>query len=200
MPPVRGEGHRLRVAGVSLDARGAPGIDAQLRTTNPRVVAAGDVTLGPQFVYVAAYEGGLAVENALTGAHRASDLSALPGVIFTEPQVATVGLTRQQAEAQGRSVRVVCLPLSIVHRAIVNHETDGVFVLIADAASEQVLGAQVVASNAGDVIYAATLAVKHGLTISDLVNSFAPYLTMAEGLRLSAVAFHRDVAKLSCCA
>jgi mercuric reductase len=127
-------------------------------------------------------------------------LSALPGVIFTEPHVATVGLTRQQAEAQGRNVRVVCLPLSIVHRAIVNHEQDGVFVLIADAESEQVRGAQVVASNAGDVIYAATLAVKHGLTISDLAESFAPYLTMAEGLRLSAVAFHRDVAKLSCCA
>jgi mercuric reductase len=95
---------------------------------------------------------------------------------------------------------VVCLPLAIVHRAIVNRERDGVFVLLADAQSKRILGAQVVASNAGDVIYAATLAVKHGLTITDLVSSFAPYLTMAEGLRLSAVAFHRDVAKLSCCA
>jgi mercuric reductase len=194
------EALNLAAAGVALDARGAPVIDDRLRTTNPRVFAAGDVTLGPQFVYVAAYEGGLAAENALSESGKIVDLSAVPGVVFTEPQVATVGLTRQQAEEQGLSVRVVCLPLAIVHRAIVNRERDGVFVLLADAQSERILGAQVAASNAGDVIYAATLAVKHGLTISDLVTSFAPYLTMAEGLRLSAVAFHRDVAKLSCCA
>ncbi len=194
------EALNLPAAEVALNARGAPVVDVQLRTTNPRVFAAGDVRLGPQFVYVAAYEGGLAAENALTEAGKSVELSAVPGVVFTEPQVATVGLTRQQAEEQGLSVRVVCLPLAIVHRAIVNREQDGVFVLLAEAQSERILGAQVVASNAGDVIYAATLAVKHGLTVSDLVNSFAPYLTMAEGLRLSAVAFHRDVAKLSCCA
>ena len=92
------------------------------------------------------------------------------------------------------------MPLSLVHRGVVNRETDGVFVLVADAATNRILGAQVVSSNAGDAIYAATLAVKHGLTVHDLVASFAPYLTMAEGLRLAAVAFDRDPAKLSCCA
>jgi mercuric reductase len=171
-----------------------------LRTTNPRIFAAGDVTLEPQFVYVAAYEGSVAAENALTGADREVDLTVVPGVVFTAPQIATVGLTRRQAEARGEDVDVTCVPLALVHRAVVNHETDGVFVLVANARTRRILGAQIVAANAGEAIYAATLAVRHGLTVEDLVGGFAPYLTMAEGLRLAAVAFDRDPAKLSCCA
>jgi mercuric reductase len=190
----------LTAAGIDLDAGGAPLVDARLRTTNPRVYAAGDVTLGPQFVYVAAHEGGIAAENALAGAEKEVDLAAVPGVVFTDPQVAVVGLTRRQAMARGVDVRVTCVPASLVHRVVVNRETDGVFVLVADAASTRILGAQVVAGHAGEAIYAATLAVRHGLTVADLVGSFAPYLTMAEGLRLAAVAFDRDPALLSCCA
>jgi mercuric reductase len=92
------------------------------------------------------------------------------------------------------------LPIDAVPRAQVNYEAMGVFKLVADAATDRVLGAHIVAGNAGDVIYATTLAVKHGLTVSDLVASFAPHLTMAEGLKLGALAFSRDIAKLSCCA
>jgi mercuric reductase len=190
----------LPAAGVETDGRGAIVVDEHLRTTNPAVFAAGDVTLAPQFVYVAAYQGGLATENALSGATKPVDLSALPGVIFTDPQVATVGLTEAQARAQGFDVKSAILPVTAVPRAQVNYEEVGVFKLVADAATGQVLGAHAVAGNAGDVIYAATLAVKHRLTIADLAESFAPYLTMAEGLKLGALAFDRDVAKLSCCA
>lgn len=81
-----------------------------------------------------------------------------------------------------------------------NYEAEGVITLVADAITDRLLGAQVVAGNAGDVIYAATLAVKYGLTVADLTESFVPYLTMAEGLKIGALAFDRDVAKLSCCA
>ncbi len=190
----------LPAAGIETDARGAIVTDPQLRTTNPAVFAAGDVTLCPQYVYVAAYQGGVAADNALNGANRPCNLTALPGVIFTDPQVATVGLTQAQAEANGFDVKTAVLPISSVPRAQVNSEELGVFKLVADAATDRVLGAHVVAGNAGDVIYAATLAVKHGLTVADLVTSFAPYLTMAEGLKLGALAFDRDVAKLSCCA
>ncbi len=190
----------LAKAGVELDRRGAPVIDDQLRTTNPRIFAAGDVTLAPQFVYVAAYEGKLAAANALNDAGKTLDLTAVPSVIFTEPQVAAVGLTRAQAEAAGYVVQSATLPVTAVARAQVNFAREGVFTLVADAATGRLLGAQVVAENAGDVIYAATLAVKYRLTIEDLRESFAPYLTMAEGLKLGAIAFERDVAKLSCCA
>ena len=194
------EALNLPAAGIETDGRGAIVTDLQLRTTNPAVFAAGDVTLCPQYVYVAAYQGGIAADNALNGANRPCDLTALPGVIFTDPQIATVGLTQAQAEANGFEVKTAVLPISSVPRAQVNYEDLGVFKLVADAATDRVLGAHVVAGNAGDVIYAATLAVKHGLTVANLVESFAPYLTMAEGLKLGALAFDRDVSKLSCCA
>ncbi len=190
----------LLAAGVEPDAHGALVVDEHLRTTNSRIVAAGDVTLAPQFVYVAAYQGGLAAENALNGAAKPADLTALPGVIFTDPQVATVGLTEEQARAEGYEVKSSVLPVSAVPRAQVNHEDVGVFKLVADAVTDRLLGAHVVAGNAGDVIHAATLAVKHRLTVADLVDGFAPYLTISEGLKLAALAFERDVAKLSCCA
>ncbi len=190
----------LERAGVDLDTRGAVRVDEQLQTTNPKVWAAGDVTLGPQYVYVAAHEGALAVDNALSGEGKTLDFGALPGVIFFDPQVATVGLTEQRAREEGREVETSVLPLEAVPRALVNRDTLGVIKLVADANTNRLLGAHVVAEGAGDVIYAATLAVKFGLTISDLADNFAPYLTMAESLKLAAQTFRRDVSKLSCCA
>jgi len=190
----------LPVAGVQLDDTGAVAVDEAQRTTNPRVWAAGDVTRTPQFVYVAAYEGGLAAGNALTGARTYRDLSALPSVIFTQPQIASVGMTEAEARAKGLEVRTSILPLDAVPRARVNGDDLGLFKLVAEASSDRLLGAQVVAENAGDVIYAAVLATRFGLRVSDLLDTFAPYLTMAEGLKLAAQSFSRDVKKLSCCA
>ncbi len=189
----------LERAGVEVGERGEVLVDEHLRVSNPRVFAAGDVTLGPQFVYVAAYEGALAAENALVGS-REVDLSTVPGVIFTTPSVATVGLTEAKARAASLDVKTSVLPASAVPRALANRATEGVFKLVADAKTDRILGAHVVAENAGEVIYAATLAVKFRLTVSDLTSTFAPYLTMAEGLKLAAQTFGRDVSKLSCCA
>lgn len=190
----------LEAAGIQLDERRAIQVDDQLRTTNPRVWAAGDVTLGPQFVYAAAYEGKLAAENALKGVGRTVDFTALPGVIFTDPQIAMVGVTEAEAHAQGLEVKSTLLPLDSVPRAQVNHDMTGLIKLVAEEGSNRIVGVHIIAENAGDVIYAGTLAVKFGLTIEDLVESFAPYLTMAEGLKLAAQSFGRDVHKLSCCA
>ena len=92
------------------------------------------------------------------------------------------------------------LPLENVPRALVNRETSGVFKLVVDHQSGKILGAHVVAENAGEVIYGATLAVQFGLTADNLKNSMAPYLTMAEGLKLAAITLDKDVSKLSCCA
>ncbi len=193
------EALHLDRVGVRIDARAAIPVDGELRTHIPHILAAGDVTAGPQFVYVAAYEGGLAADNAL-GAHRQADLRVVPAVTFTSPAIATVGLTEAAARAAGYDVKASVLPLSAVPRALVNRDTRGVFKLVADAGSDQVLGAHIVAENAGDAIYAATLAVKFHLTVADLTETMVPYLTMAEGLKLAAQTFGRDVNKLSCCA
>jgi len=194
------ESLNLHAAGVEVGSRGEIVIDDYLKTTNSRIYSAGDVTLGPQFVYVAAYEGGLAARNAIGGLNQKVNLEVVPGVTFTSPSIATVGLTEQQAKEKGYEVKTSVLPLDAVPRALVNRETTGVFKLVADAKTLKVLGAHVVAENAGDVIYAATLAVKFGLTVGDLRETMAPYLTMAEGLKLAVLTFDKDVSKLSCCA
>jgi mercuric reductase len=190
----------LEAAEVKTGNRGEVFVGDDLRTSNPRIFAAGDVTMGPQFVYVAAYEGGIVADNSVGGLNRKADLSVVPGVTFTNPSIATVGLTEEQAKDKGHKVKTSVLPLDAVPRALVNRETTGVFKLVADEESLKILGVHVVAENAGDVIYAGTLAVKFGLTIEDLRESLAPYLTMAEGLKLAALTFDKDVSKLSCCA
>ena len=193
------EALRMDQAGVRVGSGGEVPVDAELRTNVPHIFAAGDVTAGPQFVYVAAYEGGVAAENAL-GGHKQADLRVVPAVTFTSPAIATVGLTEAGARQAGHNVKTSVLPLSAVPRALVNRDTRGVFKLVADAGTDQVLGAHVVAENAGDAVYAATLAVKFRLTVADLVETMAPYLTMAEGIKLAAQTFGRDVNRLSCCA
>lgn len=190
----------LEAAGVAVDARGAVVVDDRLRTANPRVWAAGDVTGAPQFVYVSAYHGALAAENALLGVERVVDLSALPRVTFTAPQVASVGVTEAAATAAGHRVKTSVLPLDAVPRALVNRETTGLVKLVADADTDRLLGATVVGESAGEVIQSAVLAVKFGITTAELATTFHPYLTMVEGLKLAAQTFTRDVHRLSCCA
>lgn len=194
------ESLNLQAAGVETGGLGEIWIDDYAKTTNARIYAAGDVTLGPQFVYVAAYQGRVAAGNALGGQKEKLDLAIVPGVTFTAPAVATVGLTEQQAKENGYDVLTSVLPLEAVPRAQVNRETTGVFKLVADAKTRQLLGGHIVAENAGDVIYAVTLAVKFGLTIENLSETLAPYLTMAEGVKLAALTFDNDVSQLSCCA
>jgi mercuric reductase len=193
-------GMGLDKAGIELTDRGAISVDEGLRTTNPRVRAAGDVTGHPQFVYVAAYEGNLAARNALEGADLKVDLTALPRIIFTTPTVAAAGLTDGQANAQGIKCACRVLPLSAVPRALVNRDTRGFVKIVAEQATGQILGATVVADGAGDVIQAAVYAIRFGLTTDQVASTWSPYLTFAEGFKLAAQTFKRDVSKLSCCA
>jgi len=190
----------LEEAGIELDERGAIRVNAQMQTTNPQVYAAGDVTGGPMLVYVAAAGGALAAENALLGTEKPLDLSAVPAVIFTDPQVATAGLTEAQARARGLAVRIAVLPLDYVARALAAHDTRGLIKLVADEENGRLLGAHVLAAEGGEVIQAAALALRAGWRVSDLRETVFPYLTQVEGLKLAALAFEKDVRKLSCCA
>jgi mercuric reductase len=193
-------GMGLDKAGIELTERGAISVDERLGTSNPRAWAAGDVTGHPQFVYVAAYEGNVAARNALEGADLMVDLAAMPRIVFTTPTVAAAGLTDGQANAQG--IRCACrvLPLSAVPRALVNRDTRGFVKIVAERSSGRILGATVVADGAGDVIQAAVYAIRFGLTTDQVAATWSPYLTFAEGFKLAAQTFKRDVSKLSCCA
>ncbi len=194
----------LEEVGVELDAEGFIVVDDYMQTSNFRIYAAGDVTNRPKLVYVAAAGGSIAAENALNGNRKRLDLTALPDVIFTDPQVATVGLTEAQARARGHDVKVSILPLAYVPRALAARDTRGLIKLVADRTTDRLLGAHVLAAEAGEVIQTATLAVKfgyeHGFTVTALREMLFPYLVQVEGLKLAAQAFEKDVSKLSCCA
>jgi mercuric reductase len=194
------DGLDLEKAGVELDDRGGLVLDETLRTTNPNVLAAGDVTGAPQFVYVAAAQGTLAATNALTPAGRRMDYTALPRVTFTTPNIAAVGLTDEQAVRAGHRCECRVVELRHVPRARVNLDTRGLFKIVADRPTGKVLGVHVLAENAGDVILAGVYAVKVGMTVEELADTWAPYLTMAEGIKLTAQSFTTDVEMLSCCA
>ncbi len=190
----------VEVAGIKLDENGFVVVDDELRTSNPVVFAAGDVTGGPQFVYVAAAQGNVAAGNALAGEHRHMDYIGLPAVTFTDPVLASAGLTAAAAEDAGHEVESRVLDLDNVPRALANRDTRGAVKLVIDQTTRKILGVHAVAEGAGDLMLAATYAIKFGLTVDDLADTWAPYLTMSEALKLVAQSFKGDIKKLSCCA
>ena len=189
----------LNKAGVKTDKRSGIIIDDHMRTNVENIYAAGDCTNQPQFVYVAAAAGTRAARN-MTGDDVAIDLSVMPAVVFTNPQVASVGLTVQQAEAQDMVVDSRTLDLENVPRAIANMDTRGLIKLVAEKDSGRIVGCQVLTAEGGEIIQTAALAIRNRMTIRDLADQLFPYLTMVEGLKLTAQTFNRDVKQLSCCA
>ena len=194
------EGLGLRAMDVAQEVSGAIIVDDRMRTSRAGVYAAGDVTGRDQFVYMAAYGAKLAARNALNGNSLRYDSTAMPAVVFTDPQVASVGLTEAKARALGHDVRTSVLTLDNVPRALVARDTRGLIKLVADGVTRKLLGAHILAPEGADSIQTAALAIRGGLTIDDLADTIFPYLTTVEGLKLAAQAFDRDVEKLSCCA
>ncbi len=194
------EGLGLTEFGVATSPKGAIVVDDRMRTTRAGVYAAGDVTGRDQFVYMAAYGAKLAAKNALNGDSLRYDNAAMPAVVFSDPQVASVGLTEAKAREAGRDVRVSTIALDQVPRARAARDTRGLIKLVADGASRKLLGAHILAPEGADSIQTAAVAIRCGLTIDDLAEAIFPYLTTVEGLKLAALAFDKDVAKLSCCA
>ncbi len=192
----------LGEVGVKLDSEGRILVDEYLRTSVKNIFSAGDCTQLPQYVYVAAAAGNKAAINMLsehTGVESPLDLSVVPAVTFTDPQVATVGLSAKQAKEQGYEVETRTLTLDNVPRALANFDTRGFIKLVADKKTKLILGSQIVASEAGDVIQSAALAIHNKMTTDELASKLFPYLTMVEGLKLCAQTFFTDVKKLSCC-
>ena len=189
----------LDKAGVNTESNGAVIIDDHMQTSAGHIYAAGDCTNQPQYVYVAAAAGTRAAIN-MTGGDATLDLTAMPAVVFTEPAVATVGLTEQQASAQGITTDSRTLDLENVPRALANFDTSGFIKLVTVEASGELIGAQILAAEAGEMIQTAVLAIRNHMTVDELAGQLFPYLTMVEGLKLCAQTFKKDVSQLSCCA
>ena len=194
------DGLGLEEAGVALLPNGGIKVDDRMRTTKPGVYAAGDVTGRDQHVYMAAYGAKIAASNALNGDRRSYDNLAMPAVVFTDPQVASVGLTEAAARAEGIDVKTSHLALDNVPRALAARDTRGLIKLVADSTTGKLIGAHILAPEGADSIQTAALAIKQGMTYADLGDMIFPYLTTVEGLKLAAQTFDMDVSKLSCCA
>jgi mercuric reductase len=202
-------GRRPRTAALNLDAaqvktdeRGFIVVDDQQRSSNPLIFAAGDVSGAPQYVYVAAATGRAAALNATEAAGprpATVDYTGLPAVVFTRPQLASAGLTEEQALAAGHRCDCRTLDLSDVPRALANRDTRGAVKLVADAETGRVLGVHAAAEAAGEIMLAATYAIKARMTVDDIADTWAPYLTMAESLRIVAGQFRNEL-PTSCCA
>lgn len=193
------EGLGLSEMGIETDKRGAIVVGDDMQTTSPGIYAAGDVTNRDQFIYMAAYGAKLAARNAMGSAEQ-YDNSAMPWVVFTDPQVAGVGLSEAEAVAAGHQVKTSVLTLDNVPRALAARDTRGVIKLVADAKTDRLLGGAIMAPEGSDSIQTLALALKFGMTASTLGATIFPYLTTVEGLKLAAQTFDKDVAKLSCCA
>ena len=192
----------LEQAGVTLDEKGFIKVDETLQTSVPNVFGAGNVIGEPAYVYTAAYEGALAAGNALSssGTREERDYTALPWVVFTDPQVAGVGLSLQQAQAQGIAAEASKLPLTHVPRALAARDTRGFVELVRDKTTDKIIGGRILAPEGGELVMEISMAIKYGITATQLAKSFHPYLTLSEAIKLAAISFGKDINKLSCCA
>ena len=190
----------LEAIGIETDRRGAIRVGPDMATTRAGIYAAGDVTDRDQFVYMAAYGAKVAVNNALGLEPMRYDNAEMPWVVFTDPQVAGVGLSEAQARAAGHEVKTSVIGLDYVPRALAARDTRGLIKLVADAKTDRLLGGQIIAPEGSDTIQTLVMALKFAMTTKALGETIFPYLTTVEGLKLAAQTFDKDVAKLSCCA
>lgn len=190
----------LDAVGVKTGQRAEILVSPQLATSTPRIWAAGDVTGHHEFVYVAAAHGAIATENAFAGADRSVDYAHLPRVTFTSPALASVGMTDEQAVEAGIRCDCRVLPLHYVPRALVNRDARGLIKIVADADTGRILGITAVAKDAGELAAAGVYILQAEMTTRQVANSWTPYLTMAEGIKLACQTYTIDVTQLSCCA
>src|SRR5258706_4904439 len=194
----------LENVGVQLDERGFVKVNDELQTNIPNIWAAGDV-IGRQSesqlaTPVGAHDGVIVAKNALTGAHQKVDHRVIPRTIFTDPQVAVVGMTDE--EAKGAGIRCWCgtIPLELVPRAGATHQSNGIAKMVINNDTQEVVGVSLVMPNAGEVIHEAAMALRFRAKLEDYIDMIHVYPTMAEALKIAAISYFKDPAKLSCCA
>ncbi len=190
----------LENVGVETNERGFIKTDEFMQTTNPDIYSAGDCVGKMMLVTVAAAEGSIAGENALLGNKRIMDYSAVPHAIFTQPEIAGVGLTEAQAKEKGIDIDFRVLTFDKVPRAQAMKKTNGIVKMIVEKQTGKILGIHICSLEASDIIHKAVLLVKYGLTVEDVVKTIDVYPTLSESIKLCAQTFTKDVSKLSCCA
>jgi mercuric reductase len=190
----------LEAAGVEVDNKQAIVVSEILQTSRPHLFAVGDVTNQPaRFEPTAGREGTLAAGNALNGSRESIDYDTVPFTVFTDPQLAGVGLTEE--EQMKRLGTCNCRTLSFEHvpRAIIMNRTEGLINMVIHPSTEQVMGVHILAPDAGELIAEAMMLLKNKNTVDEVINSLPMFPTLAESLKVAALSFKRDISALSCC-
>jgi pyruvate/2-oxoglutarate dehydrogenase complex dihydrolipoamide dehydrogenase (E3) component len=189
IPTIDGLG--LEAARVEYEPRSGIRVDDHLRTTNPRIFAAGDVCSAYKFTHMADAMARIAVRNALFyGRERVSDLT-IPWCTYTDPEIAEVGLSEWEARERGIAIRTFLQPLAEVDRAILDGETDGLLKVRVRQNSDRIVGATLVARHAGETVSELTLAIANGIGMAAIARTIHPYPTQAEAIRKIADAYNR---------
>ncbi len=181
------DGLGLEKAGLKTDSKGFLTVDAQRRTSVPHFYAIGDVAGQPLLAHKGSKEGMVAAE-AIAGKKVAYDVVAMPAVIFTDPEIATVGMTEAEAKAKGLTVNVGIFPMAANGRALSMNEPDGMVKMIGDAKSGRLLGVHIVGAEASNLISEAALALEMGAMVEDLALTVHPHPTLPETLMEAAEA------------
>ena len=189
----------LDKAGVKANRNGFIQVNQYYQTDNPAVFAAGDCVGKMPLETVAAKEGALAAENALTYPVRTLNYDHVPHAVFTNPQVASVGLTEEEEMRRFNTCACRTIRMDAVPKALTVNEDRGVFKMVIHPRSSKVLGMHIVSPHAADLIHEATLAVKFGLTVDDIIDTVHVFPTLSEGIKRVAQAFTRDVSAMACC-
>jgi dihydrolipoamide dehydrogenase len=171
----------LENAGVKLDERGHIAVDDQMRTNVPSIFAIGDVAGMPYLAHKASKEGEVAAE-VIAGHKAAADYRGMPAAIFTDPEIATVGLSEAEAKAEGKKVKIGKFPFAASGRAMAVSETDGFIKVIIDEADHQLLGVAIVGPEASDLISESALALEMCAFAEDVALTVHPHPTLGEGV------------------
>ncbi len=194
------KGIGLEELGIELHKQSFIKTNEYLQTPVPNIYAAGDITGEYLFVYSAAYEGSLAVENMFGETQNKKDYSVFPWVIFTDPQTAGVGMDENQAFEANIDYEVSTVQLKDVPRSLAARNTKGFIKLIRNKENDKLIGARILVPEGSELLMEISLAIKYGVTVKELKQMFHPYLTLSEGVKIAAIGFDKDVKKLSCCA
>jgi len=184
------EGLGLAEAGVALDGRGRIAVDAHYASSVPGIYAIGDVIAGPMLAHKAEDEG-VAVAEILAGQAGHVNYGVIPSVVYTSPEVASVGKTEEELKAEGVAYNVGKFPFMANGRAKANHQTDGFVKILADAKTDRVLGVHIVGINAGEMIHEAAVAMEFGAASEDIARTCHAHPTLSEAIKEAAMAVEK---------
>jgi dihydrolipoamide dehydrogenase len=184
------EALNLAAAGLAVDAKGFIAVDAQRRTKVPNIFAIGDVSGAPLLAHKAMKEGVVAAEVIAGDRSAAYDPIAVPNCVYTDPEVATVGLSEEEARGKGHELRIGKFPLIASGRARTMNESDGLIKLVGDAKTDLLLGMHIVAPQAESLIGEGVIALEMGATLEDIGLSIHPHPTLTESIMDAAEAAH----------